>query len=211
MPKAMLLTRDNPAALVTRDATPRPTTFNAAERTIEAVIASANPVPRQDARGGFHEILDPAGLDVAGSRGASVLDSHNRAGLDAVLGTLDDVRIVGDQVIGTIRFSSRPEIDPIVADVRSGVIRHLSVGYEVAEWRDGTGGGGRTRTAVRWTIREASFVSVPADRSARTRSEPPPTTNRQIRDQRGRRVQKRHDRGRRGNLQGRYLRPHHRN
>ena len=183
MPKAMLLTRDNPAALETRDATPRPRSFNADARTIEAVIASATPVPRQDARGPFHEILDPAGLDIAGSRGASVLDSHDRSGLDAVLGTLDDIRIEGDQVIGTIRFSSRPEIDPIVADVRSGVIQHLSVGYEVSEWREGTGGGGiRTRTAVRWRIREASFVSVAADRTARTRTAPVRTTNRQIRD-----------------------------
>ena len=191
MPHNLLLTRDNPVVLVTRDATPRPRTFNAQARTVEAVIASATPVPRQDQRGAFHEILDPAGLDIAGSRGASVLDSHNRSGLDAVLGTLDDIRIDGDQVIGTIRFSSRPEIDPIVADVRSGVIQHLSVGYEVSEWREGTvggtgggtgGGGIRTRTAIKWTIREASFVSVPADRTARTRSEPVRTTNRQIRD-----------------------------
>ena len=178
-----LLTRDNSVALETRDAIPRPTSFNADARTIEAVIASATPVPRQDARGPFHEILDPAGLDIAGSRGTSVLDSHNRSGLDAVLGTLDDIRIEGDQVIGTIRFSSRPEIDPIVADVRSGVIQHLSVGYEVAQWREGTGGGGiRTRTAVKWTIRETSFVSVPADRTSRTRSDLPRTTNRQIRE-----------------------------
>ena len=168
-----LLTRDNPVALETRDAIPRPTTFNPATRSIEAVIASATPVPRQDARGLFHEILDPAGLDIAGSRGASVLDSHDRSGLDAVLGTLDDIRVDGDQVIGIIRFSSRPEIDPILADIRSGVIQHLSVGYEVREWREGTGGGGiRTRTAVKWIIRETSFVSVAADRTARTRNLP---------------------------------------
>ena len=182
-----LLTRERVHALETRDAIPRPRTFNPDARTVEAVIASANPVPRQDARGPFHEILDPAGLDIAGSRGASVLDSHDRSGLDAVLGTLDDIRIEGDQVIGIIRFSSRPEIDPILADVRSGVIQHLSVGYEVAEWREGTGGGGvRTRTAVKWTIREASFVSVAADRIARTRNLPRPgeraTINRSIRE-----------------------------
>jgi hypothetical protein len=65
------------------------------------------------------------------------LDSHNRSGLDAVLGTLDDIRIEGDNVIGVIRFSTRPELAPIVDDVRSGVIRHLSVGYEVAAFRTG--------------------------------------------------------------------------
>ena len=50
-------------------------------------------------------------------------------------------------------------------------MQHLSIGYQVDEWRDGTDAqGNRTRTAVKWTIREASFVSVPADRRARTRT-----------------------------------------
>ena len=88
------------------------------------------------------------------------------------------MRIEGDQVVGLIRFSSRPEIDPVIEDVRSGVIRHLSVGYEVAEWRDDQVGAARTKTATRWTIREASFVSVPADRNARTRMDEPATMTR---------------------------------
>jgi hypothetical protein len=60
--------------LETRRATPRPATFNADDRTVEAVIASAQPVPRQDTRGAYHEILNPAGLDITASRGASVLE-----------------------------------------------------------------------------------------------------------------------------------------
>ena len=182
----LLLTRDLGAALETRDAVPRPSTFDAAARTVEAVIASAAPVQRQDARGAYLEILDPAGLDLAASRGASVLDSHQQHGLDNVLGTLDSVRVEGNEVIGLIRFSTRPEIAPLLDDVRSGVIQHLSVGYQVAQWRDGTDASGtRTRTAVKWTIREASFVAVPADRNAHTRmvpaTGPRAETNRQIR------------------------------
>jgi HK97 family phage prohead protease len=165
----LLLTRDNPAALEIREAVAQPRSFNAQARTVEAVIASAQPVPRQDARGAFHEILDPAALDLAASRGASVLDSHQQHGLDNVLGTLDSVRVEGDQVIGLIRFSSRPEIAPILDDIRSGVIQHLSVGYEVASWQEGERGGMRSKTATKWTIREVSFVSVPADRRIRHR------------------------------------------
>src|SRR5260370_40836437 len=166
-----LLLRESNAALETRYAVPRPSTFDEANRTVEAVIASSAPVPRQDARGAFHEILDPAGLDVAGSRGASVLDSHNQHGLDNVLGVLDDLRVDGDEVVGTIRFSERAEIEPMVTAVRNGVIRHLSVGYEVSKWADGQVGATRTKTAQSWVIREVSFVSVPADRNARTRTD----------------------------------------
>jgi phage head maturation protease len=186
--RSPLFFRDHTAALEVRDAVPRPQSFDAATRTIEAVIASAAPVQRADARGAFLEILDPAGLDVTGSRGASVLDSHMQHGLDNVLGTLDSVRVEGSEVIGVIRFSSRPEIAPVIADVRDGVIQHLSVGYEVAAWRDGSdAAGNRTRTATRWVIRETSFVSVPADRNAHTRNLPAPgdgpraEINRQIR------------------------------
>jgi len=162
-----LLTRDLGSQLEVRDATPRPSSFDASARTVEAVIASSAPVQRQ----GFLEILDPAGLDLAASRGASVLDSHQQGGLDNVLGTLDSVRIDGSEVIGLIRFSTRPEIAPLIDDVRSGVIQHLSVGYQVAQWRDGTdANGNKTRTAVKWTIRECSFVAVPADRNAHTRN-----------------------------------------
>ena len=61
----------------------------------------------------------------------------------------------------------------------------MSAGYEVSEWREGKDASGkRTMTAVKWTIREASFVSVPADPRARTRAAPGERTtiNRTIRD-----------------------------
>jgi hypothetical protein len=168
-----LLMRDHASALETRDAIPRPQTFDATNMTVEATIASRSPVQRRDARGPFLEILDPAGLDLGATRGASVLDSHQQGGLDNVLGTIDDAWLDGDAVIARIRLSGRAEVAPLVEDIRNGIIRHLSVGYEVPEWRDGTDASGqRTRTAVRWTIREASFVPVPADHNAITRTLP---------------------------------------
>jgi hypothetical protein len=65
------------------------------------------------------------------------------------------------------------------------VLRNLSVGYQVDEWRDGTdASGARTRTAVKWTIKEASFVAVGADPRARTRQQGTgrAAVNRQIRE-----------------------------
>jgi hypothetical protein len=53
-----LLTREHPSTLERREAAPRPQSFDARNNTIEAVIASASPVQRRDARGAFLEILD---------------------------------------------------------------------------------------------------------------------------------------------------------
>lgn len=166
-----ILLRESAIPLERRDAMPRPRSFDPNALTIEAVIASNTPVRRRDARGEFLEILDPAGLDLATTRGASVLNSHDASNLDAVLGSLDDVRIEGNEVIARIRFSSRPEIAAVVQDVRDGILRSLSVGYAVDEWKSGKDASGqRTKTAVRWSVREASFVAVPADPTARTRA-----------------------------------------
>jgi hypothetical protein len=188
-PQALLL-RDSSIVLEHRDAMPRPTTFNESGLTIEAVIASTTPVRRADSKGAFWEVLDPAGLDLDVTRGSSVLDSHVRGGVAAIIGKLDDAWVEGDEVIARIRFSERAEVASIIADVRSGIISFLSVGYEVSAWTDGKNAKGeRTRTATAWAAREASFVSVPADPKARTRSNVSPgetfadraITNRSIR------------------------------
>jgi phage head maturation protease len=171
-----LLYRDSTVTLEHRDAMPRPRSFDADALTIEAVIASTTPVRRTDARGTFWEVLDPAGLDLATTRGSSILDSHVRGGVASIIGAIDDVWVEGSEVIARIRFSERPEVASIIADVRSGIISFLSVGYEVSAWADSKNAKGeRTRTATAWAAREASFVAVPADPQARTRGldEPP--------------------------------------
>ena len=150
-----LLLRENSTALEIREAAMRPRTFDPSASTVEAIIATDAAVARRDARGAFLEILDVAGADLEALRGASVLDSHQQQGVAAVLGTVDEAWREGAQLIARIRLSTRPEVAAVVEDVRAGVIRHLSIGYEVSEWRDGTNAQGqRTRTAVKWSPRE---------------------------------------------------------
>ena len=168
MTRHEMLFRESADTLERRDAAARPRTFNEEQRTIEAVIASSAPVARRDQRGEFDEILSAEGLDLEGVRGVSLLDAHSQAGVGSILGSVIRAWREGDHVIAELRLSERADA-ALIADVRSGVVQHLSVGYVVHEWRDGESNGRRTRTAVRWEIKEASFVPVPADRNARTR------------------------------------------
>ena len=186
-----LLTRDNPSALEVRDAAMRPQTFDAAERTIEVIVATDAPVTRRDAQGEYDEVLDIAGADLSAMRGASVLDAHQQhSGLAAVIGAVEEAWREGNQIIARLRLSSRPEVAGIVADIGEGVVRSASAGFEVMEWRRGESNGRRVRTAVRWRPREVSFVPVSADPNCRTRSVEPvisalanrAATNRAIRD-----------------------------
>jgi hypothetical protein len=182
MQTALLLFRDNAVALARREALARPTSWNANARTVEAVIATSAPVQRQDATGPYLEILDVAGADLEALRGASVLNSHDQNGLDSVIGTVDSARVEGSEIVATLRMSSRPEVAGIVADIGAGILRSLSIGYEVSEWQDGTHGGIRSRTAKKWRAREVSFVPVSADPNARTREGGRAAINRQIRE-----------------------------
>jgi len=164
-----LLIREHAANLVRRDASPRPSSWNAETCSIVCTVATATPVVRQDQRGSFDEILDVRGADLEAFTGAHVLNGHAQGGVEGVIGTVERW-VEGDQLLAEVRFSSRPEVEGIVGDIAAGIIRGVSVGYEVEQWQDGEASGVRTRTAVKWKPRELSFVCVGADPNARTRS-----------------------------------------
>ncbi|HUU24086.1 MAG TPA: peptidase [Methyloceanibacter sp.] len=180
-----LLIREHAATLVRRDASPRPSTWNAEARTIVCVVATGTAVTRQDARGTYDEILDVRGAALETFAGAHVLNGHGQGPVENIIGTVERAWVEGDQLLAEVRFSSRPEVEGIVGDIAAGIIRGVSVGYEVETWADGEQSGVRTRTATKWTPRELSFVTVGADPHARTRSHDDggrAATNRSIRD-----------------------------
>ena len=87
----------------------------------------------------------------------------------SVIGTVEAARVEGDQIIARLRFSSRPEIESTVRDIRDGILANLSIGYSVSLWADGEASGRRQRIARKWKPVEVSVVAVPADHRARVR------------------------------------------
>ncbi|PHK09361.1 HK97 family phage prohead protease, partial [Nostoc linckia] len=100
--------------------------------------------------------------------GAPLLDSHRSWGLDSVLGVVE----AADERFATVRFSERDEVNPIWADVKTGIIRNVSVGYVVNRFEDVTKPDDKIRRlrAIDWEPFEISLVSVPADPKAGVRS-----------------------------------------
>ncbi|MXP62777.1 peptidase U35 [Roseomonas sp. M0104] len=163
-----------PVDLLTRSAAIQPESFDEAARTVRVVWSTGAAVNRRDAQGPFSEVLSlaPDHVRLDHLRGASVLDTHQQRDLRNVLGVVQEAGVESGEGWATIRFSTRAEVQPIVQDVRDGVIRHVSVGYSVDRWQDAVANGTRTRTAVSWTPREISFVPLPADPGASVRSAP---------------------------------------
>jgi len=153
-----------------------PATFDADARTVELAWGRGIEVERMDWRTEqrFTEILamDPASVDLSRLQaGAPLLDTHSRWSLDGVLGVVERAWIVGGEGRAVVRFSSRDEVKPVLRDVQDGIIRNVSVGYSVEEWKTERGADGKMiRTAVRWTPSEISLVPVPADASAQVRA-----------------------------------------
>ncbi len=156
-----------------RSASVAPSSINEAERTVEVVWSTGAAVRRRDLAGPFLERLAMRSdaVDLSRLVGASVLDAHQQRELRNVLGVVQTAAVDGERGTATLRFSARPEVEPVWQDVRAGIIRHISVGYGVEKWSETTdrNTGERTRTAVRWVPHELSFVPIPADPAATVR------------------------------------------
>jgi len=157
--------------LLTRRASFAPRSVDADARTVDVVWSTGAAVKRRDLDGNYIERLspDPKAVDLSRLIGASVLDAHRQTAVRDVLSTVRDAAVTGKEGTATIQFSARPEVEPIWQDVTAGILRHVSVGYSVEEWADGTEDGTRVRAAIRWTPHEISLVPSPADPGATVR------------------------------------------
>lgn len=153
-----------------------PATFNADSRTVELSWGRGVEVERSDWMTGqrWTEILsmDPAAVDLSRMQnGAPLLDTHSRWSVDGVLGVVERAWIEGGEGRAVVRFSARDEVKPVLRDVQDGIVRNVSVGYSVEQWRNEHGADGKLiKHAVRWTPYEISLVPVPADASAQVRA-----------------------------------------
>lgn len=159
--------------LMTRRADLAPASADRDARTVEVIWSTGAPVRRRDMAGPYVERLSltPEAVDLSRLQGASVLDAHRQSAVRDVLGSVQSASVDGQRGTALIRFSSRPEVEPLWQDVLSGILRHVSVGYSVEEWAETTENGARVLTAVRWTPHEISLVPTPADPGARIRME----------------------------------------
>ena len=141
---------------------------------MDAVIATSgagSAVTRYDERGEYTEILSfdhqtwPSQIPL--------LDSHRRGSVDDVLGSVDNIRVVGGELHARLTLSRHhPPSQRIAADLSDGHRFSASIGYITREHREQATPATKRREkiAVRFDLMEASLVVLPADRRAGTRS-----------------------------------------
>lgn len=169
-------TRREPAVTLRRDAAFQPSTFNREARTVEVIFTTGADVLRRDYWTGESwverlRVTEDAVNLTRLNAGAPVLNSHQSNDLSNVVGVVERAWIANGQGRALLRFSDRPEVAGIVADVEAGILRNISAGYWVEQWNVTEGKGTPTvKEATRWTPGELSLVPVPADAGAQVRA-----------------------------------------
>ncbi|CAN5576288.1 hypothetical protein BH10PSE14_BH10PSE14_06650 [soil metagenome] len=134
---------------------------NLGEDEVEVILATSD-----IARDGH--ILVAAGVDLSNFRqNPVVLWQHSP---DEPVGRCEDVAIVGDKIIGKVRFAPpgiSQKADEIRGLTKAGVIRAVSVGFDPIEMEPLDPKKPRAGQRIgKWDLLELSFVSVPSDTGA---------------------------------------------
>ena len=162
----------------TRAAT-APATLDPTGRTVNLLWTAGGRVIRYDDILGreYIEELPAAAADLSRlNAGAPVLADHNNE-LESIIGVVDRAWVEGSDGWATIRFSARDDIEGIFADVSAGIIRNVSVGYQVEQFElvNDPAESLPIYRATRWLPMEVSLVAVPADAAAQIRKLSTPT------------------------------------
>lgn len=165
---------------ISRRAAFDPQSLNEEQRTVDVVFATDAPTRMYSwSVGEFEESLsmDPAHIRTARlDSGAPVLDNHNRwNGTKGVLGVIESYSFANGEARATVRFSEREEVQGTWQDVKSGILRGISVGYRVHKYEDlnpmRKEGEMAQYRAIDWEPMEISFAPVQADPGSTVRSE----------------------------------------
>jgi len=162
-----------------------PSTYNETDNTIDVVWTTGAMGRRYDWYNDtpYDEelLVTPEAVDMSRfDKGVvQVIDNHDiHGGLKSIIGIATRGSIQNGEGSATLRLSNRPELAGIVSDIKAGIIRSISFTYRVAKYEitraiDRTDGiNVPLYRAVAWEPYEISFVTVPFDAGASSRSAP---------------------------------------
>lgn len=150
------------------------------ERTVDLTWASDTPYKRYfwNLEGYADEVLDMGVNSVNVSRFndglGCVLFNHDR---DQVIGVVESINFEGNRAHAMVRFAKDTDSEKVYQQIKDGIIKGVSVGYNVSEYtvlrneedvyRSETGATykGPAMIATKWEPYEISIVSIPADAS----------------------------------------------
>jgi hypothetical protein len=113
--------------------------------------------------------MEPGACDLGRlNNGAPILNNHSSYDLSDVVGVVESAAIAGTTGKARVRFSNRPELAGIRADVRNKILRNVSMGAKINQLKDVSPENAKRKSylATKWEPMEISIVPIPADAGA---------------------------------------------
>lgn len=155
----------------------QPGTINAETREVDVVFATERPIPTCGWDEDYDEILvceQGAVRMERAERGLPVMDCHNTYSVFNQIGRAHTIWFNDKrELCARIQFSNRPQVEELFKDIEAGIVRDISVGYNIYKYeREEKEGAPRPiYRAVDWMPTEISFAPVQADIGAEVRAE----------------------------------------
>lgn len=104
--------------------------------------------------------------------GAPLLASHDSQSLDSVIGVVERAWLDNGQGKAVVRFSTDEQSNKIYEKVKTGILRNVSIGYEVRKYQSVGNKEDKIPTyrAVDYSIAEISIVPIGFDQKAQVRN-----------------------------------------
>lgn len=151
---------------------------SASGNTFEVVFATETPVFRRGWDENFNEILVVSTDSMRASRldsgSVPLLNNHDQSeGIDGQMGRTIEWSIKNNEARAKILFSTRPEFAGVWSDIKAGVLRSISTGYNVYKYIRESVAEGEVPNyrAIDWEPLEISLSPVPADFMSGVRSD----------------------------------------
>lgn len=112
--------------------------------------------------------MDSADLSAL-QAGAPVLDGHQVAETEYVIGVVESARKADDGFRATLRFSNREDVNGLWQDIEDGILRNVSMGVQIGELvlESSPGAEVKQYLARKWKPYEISVVAIGADPNAK--------------------------------------------
>ena len=174
-----------PQGIVTRAATFKPKTLREEDRSVEFVLSTETPaqVWSWEKWDVITEVLVAKGVQVPSNNQVPLQDSHNRNSVKNTLGSVREIRVEDDQVIGRLYFARSAEAVEAFEKIRDGHLDSGSVGYTpIGTWiekdkeykHEGKTYTGPMQLSTKWHLHEYSVTAIGADPLAKVREMPEP-------------------------------------
>lgn len=176
-----------PQGMVTRaDIVYKPESYRDSDNSVEFTLATEAPArvwdwERFDV---IKEIIAADGVVIPKNGQVPLVDSHDRSTIENILGSVREIRVEGEEVVGRLYFASSESAQRALAMIREGHLDSGSVGYEQVEsiWipekeslvHNNRSFEGPVLLTRKWALKEFSLVAIGADPYAKAREEVKP-------------------------------------